>query len=280
MSKKFQVIVADPPWSFLDSLKMSDVPRGALANYATMTISDIQALPVKDHCTKDGAVLCLWVPSSLLQEGLDTMKAWGFNHKQTYIWVKTKKEMFDSLLKEFSLEWKKNAKKGSVKNFFTDFPLSDVKRFFTIASSVLDKQSLLAFGMGRLFRQTHEICLIGTTNNEIYEHLKNKSQRSVCLASNLKHSAKPEDLQDSLDIMFHGNNNAKLELFSRRQRKGWYCLGNEAPMTKGEDIRESFKKLNIAKQKDLFPINKVISCYDGEKDKELFEMWDKVSSDK
>ena len=119
-----------------------------------------------------------------------------------------------------------------------------------------------------------------TTNNEIYEHLKNKSQRSVCLASNLKHSAKPEDLQDSLDIMFHGNNNAKLELFSRRQRKGWYCLGNEAPMTKGEDIRESFKKLSIAKQKDLFPINKVISCYDGEEDKKLFEMWSRISGNK
>ncbi|HEY5267707.1 MAG TPA: MT-A70 family methyltransferase [Candidatus Saccharimonadales bacterium] len=241
MKNKFSIVVADPPWSFFDKLQHSDVPRGALANYATMTISDIQALPVKDHCTKDGAVLCLWVPSSLLQEGLDTMKAWGFNHKQTYIWVKTKKEMFSSLLKELSSEWKKNAKKGSVKNFFTDFPLSDVKKFFITASNILDKQSLLAFGMGRLFRQTHEVCLIGTTNNKIYKKLQNKSQRSVCFAPNLKHSAKSEHLQDSLELMFPGTNNAKLELFARRERKGWCCLGNEV----GDklDIRDALDKL-------------------------------------
>ena len=239
--KKFQAIVADPPWSFKDSLKMSDVKRGALANYNTMTISDIQALPVKKACHPDGAVLCLWVPSSLLQEGLDTMKAWGFKHKQTYIWVKTKKEMFISLLKEFSVEWKKNAKQGSVKNFFTDFPLSEVKKFFIAASNVLDKQSLLSFGMGRLFRQTHEICLIGTSNNQIYKKLKNKSQRSVSFAPNLKHSAKPENLQDSLDIMFPGTD--KLELFARRERKGWTCLGNECPSTLGEDIVVSLSKL-------------------------------------
>src|SRR5208282_706141 len=94
MTKQFDVIVADCPWSFTDSLKMSDVKRGAQANYSTMTISEIQRLPVKDYCSPDGAVLCLWVPSSLLQEGLDTMKAWGFRHKQTFIWVKTKKHKF------------------------------------------------------------------------------------------------------------------------------------------------------------------------------------------
>src|SRR5208283_3954306 len=92
MSKKFRVIVADCPWPFSDKLQMSDVKRGASANYDTMTISDIEALPVASYCHDEGAVLCLWVPSSLLQAGLDTMEAWGFKHKQTYIWVKTKIE--------------------------------------------------------------------------------------------------------------------------------------------------------------------------------------------
>jgi N6-adenosine-specific RNA methylase IME4 len=237
--KKFRVIVADPPWPFSDKLQMSDVKRGADANYDLMTISDIEALPVASYCHDDGAVLCLWVPSSLLQEGLDTMKAWGFNHKQTYIWVKTKKEMFTSLMKEFSLEWKKSAKQGSVKNFFTDFPLSEVKKFFITASNLLDKQSLLSFGMGRLFRQTHEICLIGTSNNKIYKQLKNKSQRSVSFGENLRHSAKPEHLQDSLELMFPRAR--KLELFARRIRPGWTCLGNE--VCGGEDIRASLAKL-------------------------------------
>jgi N6-adenosine-specific RNA methylase IME4 len=281
MSQKFRVIVADPPWSFSDKLQHSDVKRGAEANYDTMTISRIQEMPVKSHCHPDGAVLCLWVPSSLLQEGLDTMKAWGFHHKQTYVWVKTKKEPFKDV--------KKSLFKGAVgaMKLIRDISESETKlsfKSFALAlaskTDLIEMVNLLAFGMGRLFRQTHEICLIGTSNNQIYQQLKNKSQRSVCFAENLKHSAKPEDLQESLELMFPGANNAKLELFSRRQRKGWYCIGNEAPMTKNEDIRDSLSKLNLAKQKDLIPINKVISCYDGEKDKELFEMWNGISSNK
>ena len=77
---KFQVIVADPPFSFSDSLKMSDVKRGADSNYVTMTIQQIKDMKVKQIADPNGAVLALWVPSSLLQEGLDIMKLWGFNH--------------------------------------------------------------------------------------------------------------------------------------------------------------------------------------------------------
>src|ERR1700677_1432184 len=94
MGKIFTTIVCDPPWKFSDKLKMSDIARGAAANYPTMTISDIKQLPVKDLADPTGAVLALWVPSSLLQEGLDTMKAWGFQHKQTFVWIKNKKEIF------------------------------------------------------------------------------------------------------------------------------------------------------------------------------------------
>ncbi len=93
--------------------------------------------------------------------------------------------------------------------------------------------------MGRLFRQTHEICLIGTNNNKIYKKLKNKSQRSVSFGENLKHSAKPEHLQNSLDEMFPGTE--KLEMFARRHRKDWLCVGNE--ICNGEDIRDSLKNL-------------------------------------
>jgi N6-adenosine-specific RNA methylase IME4 len=91
--------------------------------------------------------------------------------------------------------------------------------------------------MGRLFRQTHEICLIGT-RGKIYKQLANKSQRSVGFAENLRHSAKPEDLQDSLEIMFPKAR--KLELFARRIRPDWTCLGNEID---GKDIRDALAAL-------------------------------------
>src|SRR5271166_1250341 len=92
MIKQFQVIVADPPYSFKDELLHSGVLRGAAANYSTMTISQIKDLPVKDIVDPQGALLALWVPSSLLQDGLDILSAWGFKHKQTYVWVKSKIE--------------------------------------------------------------------------------------------------------------------------------------------------------------------------------------------
>lgn len=232
MSKKFQVIVADCPWHFGDSLKMSDVPRGAKANYSTMTISQIKNLPVKDITDHDGAVLALWVPSSLLQEGLDVLSAWGFQHKQTYIWVKTKKNT--TLTRDMRKSFVELVKKVGRKALRLDGKPITYKDFDFVMDS-----SLLAFGMGRLFRQTHEICLIGTNNNKIYKKLANKSQRSISFGENLKHSAKPEHLQNSLEEMFPGTD--KIELFARRVRPDWVCLGNE--VCNGEDIAVSIAKL-------------------------------------
>jgi N6-adenosine-specific RNA methylase IME4 len=222
MSKKFQVIAADPPWPFVDSLKMSDVARGAEANYNTMTISKIKLMPVKEVSDPDGAILVLWVPSSLLQEGLDVMNAWGFKHKQTYIWVKNKKEPLLPLLKKFAKKAAEDGFKKTILDIANSFNLNDT----------------LAFGMGRLFRQTHEIALVGINNKKIYKLLKNKSQRSVSLDVNLKHSKKPEHLQNSLEIMFPDTE--RLEIFARREKDGWTCIGNE--VCNGEDIYDSLAK--------------------------------------
>jgi N6-adenosine-specific RNA methylase IME4 len=227
MSKKFQVIVADPPWVFDDLLTMSDVPRGADANYDTMTNQDILDLNVQAVADLEGCVLALWVPSSILQTGLDVMKAWGFEHKQTYVWVKTKKTPLSDLIKIFK------ASKLTDQNYKSHF-----NQLMLLLANV-KMSSILSFYMGRIFRQTHEICLIGINNTKIYKNLANKSQRSVSFGTNLKHSAKPEHLQDSLDIMFP--NGEKFEMFARRLRSGWTCVGNE--VCDGEDIRDSLKKL-------------------------------------
>jgi N6-adenosine-specific RNA methylase IME4 len=210
-NKKFSAIVADCPWPFKDTLKMSDVPRGAAANYDTMTISDIQSLPVKMACHPDGAVLCLWVPSSLLAEGLETMKAWGFNYKQTWIWVKIKNDPFAKLKKQKKIDWDK-----------------------------VDWNDFLSFGMGHLGRNVHEIVLVGT-RGKIGKKLKNRSQRTVFFYKNTKHSKKPELLQDKLELMFPNQN--YLEIFGRRMRPNWTIIGNESPETLNEDIFDSLDNL-------------------------------------
>lgn len=196
---KYAVIVADPPWRFGDSLTMSDVKRGADAQYAsTMSDEEIIGLgPLVQSIAEDPSILCLWVPDSMLQLGLDVMKAWGYTQKQIVTWVKTA---------------------DSERRGHEEIP-EDLK---------------MAFGMGRVFRNCDEHALIGT-RGQISKILRSKSERNVILGPNMKHSAKPERLQNALDRMFPDQR--KIELFSRRRRPGWVTLGNECPGQEGHDIR-------------------------------------------
>lgn len=193
---KYQVIVADPPWGFSDGLKemKRKVKRSAASHYRTMTAAQVAALDVPSLVDPMGCVLALWVPGSMLQDGLDVMKAWSFRQKQTYVWVKLKKD---------------HAKEP-------------------------DPNKSTRVGMGRLFRQSHEIALIGTAGKSVYPLLRDKGQRSVSFDLNLGHSIKPATLQKRLELMFPTAQ--KLELFARRQLNGWTCMGDAVD---GVDITES-----------------------------------------
>ena len=52
-----------------------------------------------------------------------------------------------------------------------------------------------------------------------------------------RHSKKPEEMQDRVERLFEG---PYLEIFARRRRPGWTCLGNELD---GLDIRESLARI-------------------------------------
>jgi N6-adenosine-specific RNA methylase IME4 len=80
----YPTIVSDPPWSYRDTLG----PRGAGHHYPTMTLADLCALPVFSWARPD-AHLYLWVTNSHLREGLDLVKAWGFEYKTMLTWIKS-----------------------------------------------------------------------------------------------------------------------------------------------------------------------------------------------
>ena len=90
--KKYNIIYADPPWSYKD--KRDKHPRmcgGATSHYNTMSLEQIKALPIKDLAA-DNCMLFLWVTFPNLQEGLDVIKAWGFTYKTLgFSWIKTNK---------------------------------------------------------------------------------------------------------------------------------------------------------------------------------------------
>ena len=82
---KFFVVYVDPPWEF----RNSGFTQAAAKQYPTMGVEEIGALKVPDLVT-DRAVLFLWVPNSMLPDGLIVCAAWGFEYKTDLVWVKNR----------------------------------------------------------------------------------------------------------------------------------------------------------------------------------------------
>lgn len=78
------------------------------------------------------------------------------------------------------------------------------------------------FGMGRIVRAEHETCLIATSGRP---DILSKSIRSTFDAPVGRHSEKPEKFYRLVEQLSAG---PYVELFARRQRVGWTCLGDQA----------------------------------------------------
>ena len=86
-NKKYDVIYADPPWSYKDK----SCSGNAEDQYKTMSLDDICKLPVKDIAEKD-CVLFLWTTYPMLKEALKVIEAWGFKYKSIgFQWIKQNK---------------------------------------------------------------------------------------------------------------------------------------------------------------------------------------------
>lgn len=89
--KKYKTIYADPPWQFQNRTGKVAPEHKRLTRYDTMALEEIKQLPVAE-VAEDKCHLYLWVPNALLPEGLDVMKAWGFEYKTNIIWEKVRKD--------------------------------------------------------------------------------------------------------------------------------------------------------------------------------------------
>lgn len=89
--KKYKTILADPPWQFQNRTGKVAPEHKRLNRYPTMTLEEIKALPVKE-VAEENSHLYLWVPNALLVEGLEVMKAWGFQYKTNIIWEKVRND--------------------------------------------------------------------------------------------------------------------------------------------------------------------------------------------
>ena len=89
--RRFATILADPPWQFVNRTGKMAPEHRRLSRYNTMTLPEICALPIEEVAAPT-AHLYLWVPNALLPEGLQVMKAWGFQYKSNIVWHKIRKD--------------------------------------------------------------------------------------------------------------------------------------------------------------------------------------------
>lgn len=79
------------------------------------------------------------------------------------------------------------------------------------------------FGMGRIVRGSHETCLIAVRGRPL---VKSRAVRSLFDAPAGVHSQKPTEFYEIVERLYDG---PYTELFARRHRAGWQCLGNQLP---------------------------------------------------
>lgn len=82
----YDLIVADPPWHF-EVRSAKGEGKSPQAQYPCMPTPAICAMPVGHLAARD-CMLFLWTTGPKLPDGLDVMKAWGFQFKTTLCWRK------------------------------------------------------------------------------------------------------------------------------------------------------------------------------------------------
>lgn len=83
---KFATILIDPPWDWGDEGDVNQMGR-AKPDYGTMSIDDLERLPVADLADDDCHVY-LWITNRSLPKGFRLLEAWGFRYVTCITWAK------------------------------------------------------------------------------------------------------------------------------------------------------------------------------------------------
>jgi len=94
--KKYQIIYADPAWSYYnDSNAKPDcttIKGMRRPPYSVMSSVEIMNLPVKD-IADNNAILFIWTTDYHLAKCLEVIKSWGFEYKTVgFVWAKKTKK--------------------------------------------------------------------------------------------------------------------------------------------------------------------------------------------
>lgn len=198
----FRTLVADPAWAFNDKLpEVGNSRRGASKNYRTMSQKDIENHLFNGH---------------LLDEKLNALAAGGqliADDALLFLWrVGAMQEEALRVIRAWGFVPKAELVWVKTTSVFNEPP-----------SPGMTPSAVLHFGMGHYTRQSHEVCLIARKGRGKVRH---RSQRSVFFAPVGEHSEKPEAFYKIVEALAEG---PYLDLFARKHRPGWTCVGDELP---------------------------------------------------
>ena len=202
---RFATVMADPPWRFQNRTGKIAPEHKRLSRYPTLTLDEICQLPVAEH-VETRAHCYLWVPNALLPEGLQVLKAWGFDYKSNIVWEKIRKD---------------RGPDGRGVGFY----FRNVTEILLFGTRGKDVRTLPP---GR--RQVNFI-----EAPEESDGLSGGAPESDLLKTRKReHSRKPDEQYSIIESCSWG---PFLELFGRGMRKGWTVWGNQAE----DDYKPSWK---------------------------------------
>jgi N6-adenosine-specific RNA methylase IME4 len=175
--KKYNIIYADPPWSYKNKKTGGNHLSGAAQKYAVMTTDDIcnMEIPVSKDC-----VLFLWATVPLMPDAFKVMEAWGFKYKTMLTWRKVM-----SLGMGFWFRGQTEhlliGVKGKVKAFrmqVANFHQSKAEKHSKKPAHFRD---LIAVAAGRSFTEVNKLELFAREQAEGWDVFGNEVENSIIL---------------------------------------------------------------------------------------------------
>lgn len=187
MSELARVLVADPPWEFND--KLPGKGRGAAKHYSTLSLIDIHEFVRPIDLNRHGKLAIAGAPG---QHEVD--------------------------LNAYLFLWRVSSQVREAYEVIAEWGFEPKTELVWIKKTVNGNRH---FGMGHHLRAEHETCIVATRGRV---KPKVKNIRSTFEAPVGRHSEKPEAFYEIVEEMCEG---PYVELFARKYRIGWTCLGNE-----------------------------------------------------
>lgn len=85
--RRYNVIYADPPWSYDVKKTGNGFGSAAAQKYHTLSLEELCALPVPELAAADAA-LFLWATTPLMPQAFKVVEAWGFSYRTMLTWHK------------------------------------------------------------------------------------------------------------------------------------------------------------------------------------------------